>query len=82
VHADRAEEHPKVFTRAQITYIITGHSIDETAVRRAIELSATKYCPAQAMLSKVLPMELLYQIFEGDNSQERRVVKTGTYLLP
>jgi putative redox protein len=80
VHADRAEEHPKVFTHTLITYIITGHAIDEAAVRRAIELSATKYCPAQAMLGKVAPMELCYEIYEGQSAQERIPVKTGAYL--
>ncbi len=34
VQADQAEEFPKVFTRALITYLVTGHSLDETAVRR------------------------------------------------
>jgi putative redox protein len=79
VHVNRAEEHPKVFTHTLITYIITGHAIDEAAVRRAIELSATKYCPAQAMLGKVAPMELCYDIYEGKNAQERIPVKTGFY---
>jgi putative redox protein len=81
VHADRAIEHPKVFTRSVITYIITGHSLDEQAVRRAIELSKTKYCPAQAMLDKVVPMELHYEIYEGENGIQRRQVKAGSYSL-
>jgi putative redox protein len=79
VHADRAEEHPKVFTHIVINYLITGHNLVEQAVRRAIELSTTKYCPAQAMLGKVVPMELCYEIFEGDDSQEQKLVKTGEY---
>jgi putative redox protein len=78
VHADRAEEHPKVFTHIIITYLVTGHNLDEKAVLRSIELSATKYCPAQAMLAKVVPIELIYEIFEGENSQQRELVKTGT----
>src|SRR5512136_2656684 len=60
IHADRAEQHPKVFTHTIITYIITGHDLDEQALRRAIELSTTKYCPAQAMLVKAVPIELCY----------------------
>ncbi len=68
VHADRAEEHPKVFTKAVINYVVKGHNLDEASLVRAIELSATKYCPAQAMLSKVFPIELRYQIFEGDDT--------------
>jgi putative redox protein len=80
VHADRAGEHPKVFTHIVITYLVTGHNLDEKALLRSIELSATKYCPAQAMLAKVVPMELCYEIFKGENSQQRELVKTGTYI--
>lgn len=80
VHADQAEEHPKVFTHIVITYLLTGHNLDEKAVLRSIELSVTKYCPAQAMLGKVMPMELCYEIFNGENSQQRELVKTGTYI--
>jgi len=79
VKADQAPEFPKVFTHAIITYLITGHNVDETALRRSIELSATKYCPAQAMLAKVVPMELCYQIYEGESAENRSLVKTGTY---
>jgi hypothetical protein len=56
--------------------------VDEQAVRRSIELSATKYCPAQAMLSKVIPMELRYEIYEGESAGSRSLVKTGIYTLP
>ncbi|HTX92182.1 MAG TPA: OsmC family protein [Anaerolineales bacterium] len=78
VHADQAAEHPQSFTRATITYLVSGHNVDEAAVLRAIELSATKYCPAQAMLGKILPLELRYEIYEGDSGP----VKAGDYQLP
>ena len=52
LHADRATEHPKVFTEITIEFVVTGHDIDEEAVKRAVELSETKYCSASAMLSK------------------------------
>lgn len=64
VHASRAEEHPKVFNHIAIEYLIEGRNIDPAAVERAIELSETKYCPAQAMLGKVAPIELTYKITE------------------
>jgi putative redox protein len=44
----RADEHPKVYTEVDITYIIYGIDIDPAAVGRAIELSQTKYCSASA----------------------------------
>ena len=48
----RADEHPRVFTEILITYTISGKAIDRDAVERAVELSETKYCGAQAMLDK------------------------------
>ncbi len=56
VHAERTMEHPRVFTDILIEYIISGHNIDPDAVERAVELSETKYCPGQAMLSKAVPI--------------------------
>jgi putative redox protein len=64
VHADRAEEHPKVFTHITIEYLVEGHNVDPAAVERAMELSEARYCPAQAMLGKVTPIELKYKITE------------------
>jgi putative redox protein len=68
VDASQTDGHPHVFTKAQIIYKIVGKDIDEAAVIRAIQLSATKYCPAQAMLSKAFPMELIYQVSNEDGS--------------
>lgn len=79
VHAERAEQHPKVFTSSRIDYLISGRNIDEAAVRRAIELSATAYCPAQAMLSKAMPIALHYQIFEDYGNGQRSLVKSGVF---
>jgi putative redox protein len=79
VDARQAEEFPKVFTQAVITYLVTGHSVDETALLRSIELSATKYCPAQAMLSKVVPIELVYEIYEDDGNGKKSLAKHGKY---
>lgn len=79
VQADRADQHPKVFTHAVITYVVTGHAVDESAVVRAIELSTTKYCPAQAMLGKVFPIELVYEIYEDNIGGRFVLVKQGEY---
>ena len=79
VEAPRAEEHPKVFTEAVIRYEFTGLGITEAAVRRAIELSAQTYCPAQAMLGRIMPMRLDYAIYEGDSAADRTVTAQGTW---
>ena len=80
VHAEQAVEHPRVFTSAVIEYEVTGHHVDEVAVRRSIELSALRYCPAQNMLGKVFPIALKYSIFEGDDIENRKLVKSGDYI--
>ncbi len=65
VDAERAVEHPKVFTHMTIEYLVEGHDIDPTAVERAIELSAEKYCPAQAMLEKAITIKHTYKIIQS-----------------
>ncbi len=50
IDAERAESIPRVFTRIHMTYTITGRNLGEPQVRRAVELSAEKYCSATAML--------------------------------
>jgi len=57
VHADRADEHPRVFTHMTVEYVVTGKAIDPAAVDRAVELSVTKYCSAMAMLEKAVEIE-------------------------
>lgn len=71
VNAPRSPEYPKVFTSAVITYIAVGRSIQEAAILRAIELAATKYCPAQFMLAQAFPMELRYEIYEEGDGDPR-----------
>jgi putative redox protein len=80
VDAARANEHPKVFTSAVIRYVITGKNIDEAALARAIELSAVKYCPAQAMLANAFPMELRYEIYE--DGPQPKLIKEAVLELP
>lgn len=79
VHAGRAVEHPKVITEAVIEYFVTGRNLDETAILRAIELSATRYCPAQSMFSKLMPIAMKYHIYEDRGEGQRDLVKSGIY---
>ena len=58
VHADRQDEHPKVFTHLTIEYVLSGNDLSREAVERAVQLSADKYCPAQAMFAKLVPIDL------------------------
>lgn len=46
---ERAETHPKVYTKIHLTYSLKGE-LDEKKVRRAIDLSENKYCSVSTML--------------------------------
>ena len=48
---EQRDAHPNEFTRIDIVHIVDGPALDIQAVRRAIELSATKYCAVGATLS-------------------------------
>jgi putative redox protein len=63
--AERAAEHPKVFTKIKVHFVIKGKNIKKNAVERAIELSENKYCSASAMLKKTADIEITYQIIDS-----------------
>lgn len=66
IEAERAESVPKVFTRIHVRYIVTGKNVKEESVKRAVELSAEKYCSVSIMLGKTAAMTHDYQILNQD----------------
>lgn len=50
LEAERAEGIPSPFTKIHMQFVVTGKDLKETQVKRAVELSATKYCSASIML--------------------------------
>ena len=62
IEAERAEEPPKIFTKIHVRYIVSGKSIKDESVKRAVELSAEKYCSVSIMLGKTATMTHDYQI--------------------
>jgi putative redox protein len=52
VDAEKATEHPKVWTNIKIKYILKGENLDDKSVQTAIELSQAKYCSAAATLRR------------------------------
>lgn len=68
VQSERSNEHPKVYTHMVIEYYVEGRGIDPAAVERAIDLSSTKYCPVQKMLSWGVKMEHKYFIQETSST--------------
>jgi putative redox protein len=62
--AERADEHPKIYTKIHLEFVVTGDDVDAAAVERSIELSQTKYCPASAMLGEVAEITTSFSIEE------------------
>ncbi len=62
LEADRAEDVPKVFTHIRVNFFISGDKLTDKAVKRAVELSAEKYCSASIMLGKTAKISHSYQI--------------------
>ncbi len=51
LQAERADSIPAVFTRIHLRFVVTGRDLKESQVKKAVELSAEKYCSASAMLA-------------------------------
>ena len=60
---ERAESHPKVYTKIHLIYALRG-SLDEDKVKRAITLSESTYCSVSAMLSNAAEITSEY-VIEG-----------------
>ncbi|MFL0801789.1 MAG: OsmC family protein [Agarilytica sp.] len=50
--AERADAVPSVFTKIEMKFVVSGESLKEAQVARAVSLSAEKYCSASIMLEK------------------------------
>lgn len=77
VTGESADEHPKVFTTITVEHFVSG-AVEAEALRRSIELSATRYCPVNAMLSASATIEHRYRLTVEDGSTfEALVAVTG-----
>lgn len=52
VEGDRSETHPKVFTKANLIYILKSPDAELSDLERAVELSHDKYCSVSAMFKR------------------------------
>ena len=64
ISAERADDHPKVFTKIHIHFVVEGVNLDEKKVGKAIGLSADKYCSASIMLGKTATVTHDFEIHE------------------
>lgn len=62
LEAERAEGPPAVFTRIHMRFVVRGRGLKESQVKRAVDLSAQKYCSATAMLRPTVAISHDYVI--------------------
>ena len=77
VAAERAEEHPKVFTRIALEYVFFGAGLRPEQVTRAVELSQTRYCSVSAMLRRITEFTYTWRIEEAPPGREPRAPRPG-----
>ena len=64
LQAERAETDPKVFTKINFHFTVSGRNLKPTAVERAVRLSHEKYCSASIMLAKTAEITYSFEIVE------------------
>ncbi len=52
LEAERADAVPAVFEKIRLHFVVSGRKLKESHVKRAVELSAEKYCSASIMMEK------------------------------
>ncbi|MDR0673083.1 MAG: OsmC family protein [Zoogloeaceae bacterium] len=68
--AERAEDHPRVFTRIHFHFRVSGQRLPPEAVERAIRLSSEKYCSASIMLGKTAQISHDFELVEDGMASE------------
>jgi len=69
IDAERAEEHPKVYTKIDLTYKLWGKKLEsqKDKIEKSIDLSQEKYCSVSAMIRAAnIPLKYTYELVEAD----------------
>jgi putative redox protein len=65
ISSERAETDPKVFTKINMHFTVTGKAIPANAIERAIKMSHDKYCSASIMLGKTAEITTSFEQIEA-----------------
>jgi putative redox protein len=65
LNAERAGQDPKVFTKIQMHFVVSGRQLPAAAVERAIALSHERYCSASIMLGKTAEITTSFELVEA-----------------
>lgn len=60
----KAEDHPQKYTEIEIEFVVTGRDLSDEAVKKAVELSMTKYCSVKATLEGTAKVSYSYRIVQ------------------
>ena len=69
VEGERAETHPKRYTRITVTHIASGPGVTLEALERAVHLSHTKYCSVSATLNAEITTRVVLEPWEGEEEE-------------
>ncbi len=64
ISAERADEHPKVFTAIHLHFIVEGDNLNDKKITKAVSLSADKYCSASIMLAKTATVTHNFEVIQ------------------
>lgn len=62
--AERAETAPRVFTKINLHFVVTGNNVSEKHLERAVSLSAEKYCSVALMLDKTVEITHSHEVVQ------------------
>lgn len=64
IRGERSTEHPKVWTKIELVYELSGKDLKKEDIERAIQLSQEKYCVVANTLNKTCPLEYTWRMKE------------------
>lgn len=71
--SELTKDHPIIFTNVNLNFSVTGDDLDTELVKKAVDLSMTKYCGVSAMLSKTVP--ITYNLILNENKIASGIAK-------
>lgn len=69
IDSERAEEHPKVYTKIDLVYKISGQNLEaeKDKIEKSIDLSQNKYCSISTMIRAAnIPLNYTYELINKE----------------
>lgn len=73
IKAERADSVPAVFTTMHIHFVVTGVDLKDSVVKRAVSMSAEKYCSASIMLGRAgVDISHSFEVCQSDSLNSKK----------